>query len=87
MLNVYSVYDSKAQTYNTPFFMKQDGQALRAFIDLANDNRTDVAKHPEDYSLFLLASFDDEDGVIDPIDTPKCIAKAWELIAQNNEAK
>ena len=39
MLNVYSVYDSKARTYNTPFFMKQDGQALRAFIDLANDNR------------------------------------------------
>ena len=86
MLNVYSVYDSKAQTYNVPFFMKQDGQALRAFIDLVNNPQTDVAKHPEDYALFLLGSFDDEDGVIDPVQQPKCIAKAWELVAQN-EAK
>lgn len=83
MLNVYSVFDSKALTYNDPFFLRQDGQAIRAFIDLVNDNRTHVAKHPEDYSLFLIATFDEEDGYIEALQTPKCLAKAWELVAQN----
>ena len=83
MLNIYSIYDSKAKTYNLPFFCKQDGQALRSFIDLVNDPRSEVSKHPEDYSLFCLASFDDEDGVIDPVEAPKCVARAWELVTRD----
>lgn len=84
MLKIFSVYDSKAKTYNTPFFVKEIGQAVRSFTDLTLDMRSDVAKHPEDYSLFYLASFDDEDGLIDPLQTPECVAKAWELVAQND---
>lgn len=86
MLNVYSVFDTQAQTYNVPFFMKKDGQALRAFIDITNDPKTDIHKHPTDYVLFRLGSFDDESGVISPCEAPQRIANAWELLdGVNNE--
>ena len=47
-LNVYSVFDSKAAMYRTPFFMHRDAEAIRAFSDLANDANSLVAAHPEE---------------------------------------
>lgn len=84
MLNVYSVYDSQAKTYNTPFFMRQDGQALRAFMDLVNNPQTDVAKHPSDYILFRLASYDEETGYIESHESPQRIGCAWELVEKES---
>lgn len=80
MLNVYSFYDSKAKTYHTPFFLKQDGQAIRAFLDLVNNPQTDIAKYPEDFSLFKLGQFDDETGCIYPDEKVPCLVRAWELV-------
>jgi len=62
MLNAYTVYDNKALAYNVPFFTSTDGQAVRMFADLANDSNTAVGRHPSDYSLFFIGSYDDQKG-------------------------
>lgn len=59
---VFSVYDSKAQTFSPPFFMPTVGAAVRSFIEIANDDRTMVGRHPQDFGLFEIAEFDDCDG-------------------------
>lgn len=79
MLKVFSIYDTQAETYNTPFFMKSIGQAVRAFTDLVNNPQTDVAKHPSDYILFEVAEWDDEGGQFQPKNACR-IANAWELL-------
>ena len=63
---VFSIYDSKAQMFNVPFFMNNNAMAVRTFVDLVNDPKTNVSRHPEDYSLFEIGTFDDSKGVIVP---------------------
>lgn len=56
---VFAVYDSKAEYYKNPFLMSSKGEAIRAFSDLANDLQTEVGKHPEDFTLFYLGTWDE----------------------------
>lgn len=82
LMKAYSVMDVKAKAYNTPFFMAQDGMALRAFGDLVRDPKTSIHAHPEDYSLFHVGSFDDESGIMIAIDAPAYIGKAVDFVEQ-----
>lgn len=61
-LKVFSLYDTKAMCYATPFFMGSIPSAVRAFGDLANDKNSPVAKHPKDYILFQIGEYDDSTG-------------------------
>lgn len=63
-LNIYTVLDSKSGAYSPPFFMQKDGMALRTFSDLANDRKTSVGVHPEDYSLYRIGTFDDNTALV-----------------------
>lgn len=56
-LFMFSIYDNKADAFNTPFFMAARGQAVRAFTDLVNDGQSAISKHPEDYKLCVLGEF------------------------------
>lgn len=60
---VYVVYDSKVEAYMSPFLMVSKGQAIRAFSDSISDAGTQFAKHPEDFTLFEIAVYDDSNGV------------------------
>lgn len=62
-LKVFSVYDIKSETFSPPFFMSAHGEAIRAFKDLANDANTTVGRHPSDFRLMCLGSFDNEKGL------------------------
>lgn len=79
-LYAYCVYDRKALVYNAPFFAVSDGSAARSFSDLANDLSTTVGRHPMDYVLFRVGSFDDAAGMLLP-DTAVHIADAHALVA------
>ena len=61
---IYSVYDSKAESYTPPFFQHQEAMALRTFGDCCNDEGHTFGKHPEDYTLFNLGIWDDSNGTI-----------------------
>lgn len=58
-LKVFSVLDTKADAFQTPFFMPSTGQAVRAFKDLANDGQSLVSRHPGDFQLCCIGEFDD----------------------------
>ena len=62
MLLCFAIFDHKAGVYNTPFFMRTKGEALRGFMDLVSDPQTSIAKYPEDFSLFQLSSFVEQSG-------------------------
>ena len=64
-LKMYSIFDQATSAYMRPFFMQADGQAIRFFMDVANDKESDIGKHPEDYSLCRIATFDDQSAYVE----------------------
>lgn len=59
LINTYVIFDTKAKMYNKPFYLQNDNIAKRAFSDLANDPQTDVFKHPTDFQLFKVGTYED----------------------------
>jgi hypothetical protein len=60
---MFTVFDSKAETYMPPFFVPSKGLAIRAFEDCVNSEDHHFGKHPSDYTLFELGSFDTDTGL------------------------
>lgn len=58
----FAIYDGKGKMFGVPFFMPQPGLATRAFMDLVNDPQSTVNRHPADYTLYQIGSFDDNSG-------------------------
>lgn len=81
-LNVYTIYDVASGAYMRPFFLQSDGQAMRAFTDIATDAEHDVGKHPEDYTLYRIGTYDDNKGQLIPED-PESLATALEVVASS----
>ncbi len=57
---IFTIYDSKAKAYLTPFFMHNNDMAMRVFADCTNDPGHQFGKHPEDYTLFNIGSWSDD---------------------------
>lgn len=64
IFNIYAVFDAKTKAHTTPFFDHSEGRAIRTFADCCNDIGHQFGKHPEDYTLFSLGTYDDELGTI-----------------------
>lgn len=60
--NVYTLFDTKALIFNTPFYAHNHGVARRMCSDLVADANTTVGRHPADYVLYCLGSYQDELG-------------------------
>lgn len=80
MKNVYCIFDSKAEAYMTPWFVDKDGQALREFEDAIRDPQSPFNKHPEDYTLFKIGTFDQWKGKLSSLDTPVSMGVGIEYI-------
>lgn len=65
----FSLLDMKTGIFNTPFFLAHAGQAIRACVDLGQDRNTSVGRHPADFQLCQVGTFDDQTGMF-AIGTP-----------------
>lgn len=79
ILNIYSLFDQAAEAFTQPFFMHNDGLAIRAFQDNINATDTNVGQHPEQFTLYKLGTYDDTNGSIEP-SVPTSIALGQELV-------
>ncbi len=61
--------------------MQTDGLAIRGFTDLVCDAESTLAKHPEDYTLFRLDTWDDQTGKADGWEAPVCLGTGLEFVA------
>lgn len=82
LLHTFSTFDQKANAFLPPFFMPNVAMAERAFADCINDTKHQFGAHPEDYTLHQIATFDDENGVIKPLATPKAIGTGLQYVRE-----
>lgn len=80
ILNVYSIHDQAAEAFINPFFMHNDGLAIRAFQDNVNSKEeNNISKHPEQFVLFKLGEYDDKTGLITTLEAPRALSTGIEL--------
>ncbi len=75
-----SVWDDKLQVFGQPFPARTAGEALRIFSDSVQDDRSVINRHPEDYRLFSVGSFDDKSGTLVPVQPPSLLGTALEYV-------
>lgn len=80
-MRYYTVYDSKAEKYLPPFQAATPAAATRALSAAIRDSSHDFHKFAEDYSLFEIALWDEDSGLITAYDAPKHIVNAWTIKA------
>ena len=83
-LEIYSVYDKKAEKFETPFTMFNQAVAVRLFKTQVEDPTMLIGKNPEDFSLFYCGEFDVIQGKI-KVDksTPREIISALACRSEN----
>lgn len=64
ILQIFSIFDQAAQAYLPPFFLPSKGLAIRGFSDTCNDPNSNINRHPADFTLFQIGTYDDATGVI-----------------------
>jgi len=77
-LCMYTIWDAKAEAYQQPFFAVNNNVAIRMLQSAVNDPGTELNKHPEDFSLFVLGKFDLLEGKL-TLSNLAVIAKAHEI--------
>lgn len=74
LLIAYTLHDVKALTYSPPFFTSNDAIAKRMVSDLVADTNTTVGRHPADYKLYKIGTFDEGNAVLTPLSIPEHVA-------------
>ncbi|WNK14764.1 MAG: nonstructural protein [Microvirus sp.] len=79
-MQIVAIRDRAVDTYGRPSFVPSLGHAIRSFGDELNRAGQDspMNQHPEDYDLFHLGEYDDQDGTFTTI-KPKQIAIGKDL--------
>ena len=80
ILKVYTVYDTKAEAYLQPFFSQSKGVAIRSFQEAVRDEKSNISKYPEDFTLFELGEYDDATSKFNLHITPQSLGVAVEFL-------
>lgn len=79
IFNMYVIYDVKASVYNRPFYLINDAVAARVAIDLTKDAASDISRHPEDFIMFKLGTFDDQTASFELNSSPAVMFRMHEI--------
>lgn len=85
LLRAYTLHDVKALTYSPPFFQHNNGLAVRMLTDLVNDNNTSVGRHPADFRLYCVGSYDDSTGKLIPLDIIEHVMDAVSCVQRQSD--
>ncbi|QXP08171.1 MAG: nonstructural protein [Arizlama microvirus] len=72
---VVSIRDSAVNAFMRPWFVPAVGAAVRSFADEAVRADGDIVKHPADYELFELGTFDDSTARFTMLAEPRSLAR------------
>lgn len=82
-MNIYTIRDSKLESYLPPFFARNDAMAIRAMQDTASDVTTTFYKHPEDFQIFFIGIYKENVGEIFPADH-RSLGKVIDILRPEN---
>lgn len=75
-----AVFDVKLKLFMSPFLARNIAAGLRQFSDMCNAPNSQLGKHPEDFVLYELGTFDIENGILSPATPIHVIGKALDFV-------
>lgn len=66
-LPVVAVFDKKMALYERPFTCRMTAEAIREWDMIRKDTSTKIGKNPEDFDLFQIGTYDDEQGTLESV--------------------
>lgn len=72
---VTAVRDQKVEAFGPLMCGRSKAEAIRGFFDACADANTLLAKHPQDFSLYYLGSYEDTTGVFEPANPMQLLAQ------------
>lgn len=86
LVNMYAVADKVAEIFMPAFSCENHAKAIQGFADVANDPKGVVIKHPSEYDLYFLGTYNQRTGFT--TNNLQYLANAKELMKVNiNEQK
>lgn len=77
---VFSLLDRKLREYGNPVLANNADAVQRALVDGIVGTKSLVEKHPEDFDLMYVGSFDTETGELVGVGIPRLIVNVAQLI-------
>lgn len=84
---IFSIYDSKAGIYASPFFDRSEGQAIRNFVTASESQESQLNKFPMDFSLYKLGTYEDTTGSFELETRPVMVYALSQNIDVNTRVK
>lgn len=66
-LLLFAVHDRVVEAFGSPFTAQTEAEAKRMFLTAAEDPETKLHKNPEDFSLYMIGTFNNSGGEITPV--------------------
>lgn len=85
-LELFCIRDVKAGHYLPPMSLQNRGVAMRALSEVANNEQSMFFKHPTDYELYLIGTYDQQTSKIVWQD-PDFIITVGDLITKRSSAE
>lgn len=83
---VFGIYDSKAKAFIQPILMMNTaGEAIRMFETACKDNKSTLYAYPEDFMMYELAEFDDNQGIYKNHDKIVSLAKGIDYVSMKED--
>ncbi|QCQ84670.1 nonstructural protein [Blackfly microvirus SF02] len=73
---IYSVFDKKSGLFSTLSLFVNHAAAMRSFQDAISTEGSVFCTHPEDFDLYCLGEFVEENGFIHAIDPREFVVSA-----------
>ncbi len=87
LICIFSVFDSKAEAFLQPFFSQTRATGIRAFESAVNNPQELFAKHPSDFTLFEIGTFDIRTADISLHEAKLSLGTAIEFLARTDGAE
>lgn len=75
----FAVRDVAVNAFSLPFHARTVDEARRMFSDACSDSKNELYKHPKDYELWLLGTWDDE-GIITGVDKGERVCTGHDML-------
>lgn len=83
---IYTIFDTKLEIFYSPFVMRTDEAAIRAFADIVNRGESDISNHPEDFTLFQIGDWDKETAKITMLEAMHSLTNGMYLKNKDDES-
>lgn len=84
-LRMFSIYDCKSEVYGLPWCAPTPASAIRHFSDMTKDSRSEVSRHPADFTLFEIGLWDDNKAELTPRGSLLNLGVALEFVPKDEK--